>query len=153
MVDSNYRAPGIVHRRLLNPLLGVLAGRGVLPGGTVLLEVPGRVSGRVRSVPLTPFTSGDRRYLISPRGATDWVRNLRAAEGRAVLRAGAAERIRATELSADDAVPVLQSYLRELGRMAKVFFDDLTPDSSAAEIAAVAHRYPVFVLAGDGSAP
>ncbi|MEU6696771.1 deazaflavin-dependent nitroreductase [Pseudonocardia sp. NPDC046786] len=152
MVDSNYRAPGIVHRKLLNPLLGKLAGRGVLPGGTVVLVVPGRVSGRLRTVPLTPFAGAGGRFLISPRGETDWVRNLRAAGGHAALRAGTTERIRATELSHDAAVPVLQSYLRELGGMAKVFFDDLTPDSSAAEIAAVAHRYPVFVLAGDGAA-
>lgn len=153
MVDSNCRAPGIVHRKLLNPLLGRLAGRGVLPGGTVVLVVPGRVSGQVRTVPLTPFRSAGRRFLISPRGETDWVRNLRAAGGHAALRAGATERIRATELSHDAAVPVVQFYLRELGRLATVFFDDLTPDSSAADIAAVVHRYPVFDVTGDGAAP
>ncbi|BBG04162.1 MULTISPECIES: hypothetical protein [Pseudonocardia] len=153
MVDRNYRAPGIVHRRLLNPLLGTLAGRGVLPGGTAVLVVPGRISGRIRRIPLTPFTSDGRRYLISPRGETDWVRNLRAAGGHGALRAGATERIRATELAPGAAVPVLQAYLRELGRAARMFFDDLTPDSSAAEVAAAAHRHPIFEFTGDGPAP
>ncbi|ANY05662.1 nitroreductase/quinone reductase family protein [Pseudonocardia sp. HH130630-07] len=145
MSDRPYRPPGVFSRRILNPLVGALATRGVLPGGTVVLAVAGRVSGEIRSVPLTPFTADGRRCLVSPRGDTDWVRNLRASGGAAELRSGGGpERIRAVELDRAGAVPVLRSYLRGLGRSAGLLFPGLSDTASDEEITAAAHRHPVF---------
>ncbi|MEQ3548882.1 nitroreductase/quinone reductase family protein [Pseudonocardia nematodicida] len=146
MDHRHYRAPGRLSR-MLNPLVVALVQRGRLPGATAVLAVPGRVSGRERTVPLTPVTVGGRRYLISPRGETDWVLNLRAAGGRAELRAGAVtDPVLAMEQSPVTAVPVLRAYLDGLGRSAGLLFDDIGPGSSDAEITAAAHRHPVFEL-------
>jgi hypothetical protein len=147
MGDHHYRAPGFLSRRLLNPVVAALAERGAPVGGAVVLAVPGRVTGQVRTVPLTPVTIDGRRYLISPRGETDWVRNLRAAGGIGALRTGGEpERVRAVEQGVEAAVPVLQAYVRGLGRGAGLLFDDITAGSTETEVAAAAPRHPVFEL-------
>lgn len=147
MSDRDYRAPGLLVRRVLNRLVGALARRGITPGDTAVLAVCGRRSGTVRTVPLTPVLLDGTRHLISPRGETDRVRNLRAAGGSAELRGrGGAEPVSATELDATAAVPVLRAYLRGLGRAAGMLFDGLGPASTDAELAAAAPRHPVFAL-------
>ena len=147
MSDRDYRAPGMLVRRLLNPLVGALAQRGIPPGATAVRAVRGRRSGTVRTVPLTPVLLGGTRHLISPRGETDWVLNLRAAGGSAELRGrGGAEPVSATELDAAAAVPVLRAYVRGLGRVAGMLFDDVGPASTDAEFAVAARRHPVFAL-------
>jgi hypothetical protein len=87
-----------------------------------------------------------RRYLVSPRGETDWVRNLRAA-GEGELRVGRkAEPFRADELADDDKVAVLRAYLRRWKVEVGVFFDGRSADSTDDELRAIAPRHPVFVL-------
>ncbi|MEJ8278354.1 nitroreductase/quinone reductase family protein [Pseudonocardia spirodelae] len=147
-MSRDYRAPGPLVRRVLNPLVGALARRGLAPGDTAVLAVRGRRSGTLHTTPLTPVEVDGTRHLISPRGETDWVRNLRAAGGAAELRSGGrTEPVAATELDTAAAVPVLRAYLDGLGRAAAVLFDDVAPGASDAELAAAAPRHPVFALA------
>jgi len=82
ILDNGHMAPyirtGFVLQHLIGPMLGRL---GVVP----TLVVPGRLTGRVQVVPVTPFEVDGARYLMAPQGLTQWARNLRAG-GRAQLR-------------------------------------------------------------------
>jgi hypothetical protein len=74
-----------------------------------------------------------------------WVRNVRAAAEVELRRGGTAERCLAQEATADEAVPVLRSYLRQFRLVVGPYFD-VTPSSPDAEFAAEAPRHPVFLL-------
>lgn len=125
-----------------------LADRGVSVMGASSLTVVGRKTGRQQRIPVNPLVLGDAEYLVSPRGNTQWVRNIRAA-GTATLRVGRRSRdVTVRELpEADAAKPkVLQAYLRRWNSQAAAYFDGLTPDSSMAEFAGKAALFPVFLV-------
>ena len=88
------------------------------------------------------------RYLVAPRGRTQWVRNLEAA-GSGELRVGRrVETFRAIPVADADKVGILRDYLRHWKMEVGVFFDGVGPDAGDAEIAAIAPGYPVFMIAG-----
>lgn len=143
---ARYLAPGAVTRRVLNPVVGTLVKLGLTPFGASIVEVRGRVSGQWRAVPVNVLTVDGRRYLVAPRGHTQWVRNLRAAgEGR--LRRGRRhEPFTATEVADADKGPVLRAYLDRFGREVGQFFEGLTPQATDADLAGVAAGFPVFAI-------
>lgn len=145
----HYLAPGPFTRHVMNPLVAGLTRLGIPLAGSAVLGVRGRRSGELRTVPVNPLRHDGVRYLVAARGETQWVRNLRVA-GEAELRVGRrTERVGATELTEPGAVtPVLREYLRRWAWEVGAFFDGVDADSSDDELAAVAHRHPVFVLAG-----
>jgi F420H(2)-dependent quinone reductase len=74
-----YREPPAVVVRVLNPMVRFLVRRlGLDLKVKRVLEVRGRKSGEWRNFPVNELFVGERRYLVSPRGETQWVRNLRA---------------------------------------------------------------------------
>ena len=84
------------------------------------------------------------RYLVAPRGRTQWVRNLQVA-GEGELRVGRrVETFPATEVADADKGPILRAYLDRWGWEVGRFFDDLSKDSDDAAVAAVAPDFPVF---------
>jgi hypothetical protein len=90
------------------------------------------------------LTHDGRRYLVAPRGETQWVRNLRAA-GTGELRVGRrAESFRGRELADDEKVPVLRAYLRRWKAEVGIFFEGTGPDSSDDQILAIAPKHPAF---------
>lgn len=127
-----------------NRLVARLNRLGLSLWGSQNLAVRGRRSGAWQVVPVNPLELDGARYLVAPRGATQWVRNLRAA-GEAELRLGrGCERMRAVELADDDKPAVLRAYLARWLFEVKAFFPGLGPDASDAALRAVAGRYPVF---------
>ena len=101
-MPERYKQPGWFTRHVFNSLVAALTGLGVSVLGSRVLAVKGRKSGEWRTTPVNVLQVGDRRYLVSPRGQTQWVRNLRAA-GEAKLRLGRkTEDVRATELPDGD---------------------------------------------------
>jgi deazaflavin-dependent oxidoreductase (nitroreductase family) len=132
--------------RFFNRLVGWLVRRGVSVAGARVLAVRGRRSGEWRTTVLNPLELDGERYLVAPRGTTQWVRNLRAAGGGELRIGRRAEAFEADELADADKAPVLRAYLErwawEVGR----FFDDLDADSDDAALAAVAPGFPVFRL-------
>ena len=144
----HYQAPGVVTRRVMNPLVAGLTRLGLPLAGSAVLGVRGRSSGEVRTTPVNPLTLDGQRYLVSARGHGEWVRNLRVA-GEAELRVGRrVERVAAVELDDAAKAPVLRAYLRAWAWEVGAFFDGITADSSDAELAEVASRHPVFVIRG-----
>jgi deazaflavin-dependent oxidoreductase (nitroreductase family) len=114
--------------------------------GSRVLSVRGRKSGLPRETVVNLLDLDQRRFLVAPRGHTQWARNLRAA-GTAQLRVGRrVETITASELPDADKLPVLREYLRRWGWEVGQFFEGLDKSSSDADLAAVAPDFPVFAL-------
>ena len=112
--------------------------------GSRILTVVGRRSGEPRSTVVNPLPFDGHRYLVAPRGTTDWVRNLRAA-GRAELRLGRRrEQVVAVELQDEAKVPLLREYLRRWAFEVGAFFDGVGADATDEELAAIAPKHPVF---------
>lgn len=83
---THYRRPGWFTRKVVNPVTAGLTRMGFSVAGSRVLRVRGRSSGQPRSNPVNVLTLNGKRYLVSPRGQSDWVRNLRAAgEGELVV--------------------------------------------------------------------
>ncbi len=132
--------------RVLNRGFAVLHALGVFPDYMVTLRVVGRRSGRPVSFPLAMARLGGERYLVSMLGEdVNWVRNVRAAGGRAVLRHGRTESVRLVEVDADERAPILKEYLRIApGARPHVA---VGKDDPVVQFEKVAARYPVFRIA------
>lgn len=118
---------------------------GIAPAGMHVLAVRGRRSGLPRTTTVNLIEHEGRRWLVAPYGEVAWVRNVRAAGEVELRRAGAAERCLTREATADEAVPVLRSYLRQLRLLVGPYFD-VTLASPDAAFAGEAPRHPVFLL-------
>jgi len=141
---DHYRAPGWFTRNVFNKLVAFLTRQGFSVLGSRILAVKGRTSGQWRTTPVNLLTYDGRRFLVAPRGATQWVRNLRAV-GTGELRLGrGAEPFRGRELTDDEKVPILRAYLKRWKAEVGIFFDGTGPDSSDEELLAIAPNHPAF---------
>jgi len=143
------RVPSVVH--LLGPLVKRLLGIGLPFGPNVLLTVRGRTSGQPRTFPVAILEHEGRRFVQSPFGEVNWVRNLRATPEATVSKGRTTEVVVATELTAEQAGPILRAalspYLRS--RMTRAVlgkFFDLRADATAEDYIAEARRHPMFEL-------
>ena len=144
---AHYRQPGWFTRNVFNRLIGWLTRCGLSVWGSRVLEVPGRRTGEPRRVPVNLLTLDGVEYLVSPRGHGQWVRNVRANDGRLDLLLGKRRTHHvATELPDDEKVDVLRAYLRRWKFEVGQFFDGVDADSSDDTIAAIAPNHPVFRL-------
>src|SRR3984957_3796162 len=146
--SPHYQAPGWMTRHVANPLMRDLTRFGLSVRGSRGLETRGRQSGQARRTPVNLLVFDGHEYLVAPRGETEWVRNVRADGGRLVLILGRRRESRtATEIPVADRVPVLREYLRRWAKETGVFFGGVGADASDAELAAIAPRHPMFLLA------
>jgi deazaflavin-dependent oxidoreductase (nitroreductase family) len=144
---TGYREPGFLTTRIMNPLVLVMMRRGLSVWGSRILETRGRRSGLPRRTPVNLLEVEGRHYLVSPRGETDWVRNVRADEGRLTLVLGRRRDERIAEELADSAkVPVLRAYLRKWKMEVGVFFDGVTSQSPEQDVTRITPDHPVFLL-------
>ena len=138
--------------RMLNRVWATVGSSGIISKALVTLEVTGRKSGRTISLPVVMVVVDGQRYLVSMLGNDgQWVRNVRAAGGRAVLRSGGREAIHLDEVPIDQRPPILQAYLQcAPGARPHVPVDKDGPLAAFAQIAAA---FPVFrVVAHPGYA-
>ncbi|MEU6476948.1 nitroreductase family deazaflavin-dependent oxidoreductase [Streptomyces sp. NPDC047017] len=128
----------------LNGVIGWLARHGLSLAGSAELSVRGRKSGTLQRIPVNPHTHEGAQYLVSARGHSQWVRNMRAAGG-GQLRVGRKVReFTVVELPDAEKLPVLRTYLERWGWQVDQFFQGVTARSSDEEIAAAAADHPVF---------
>ncbi len=129
--------------RLQNRATAVAFAAGIWPRRAATLEVRGRRSGRVISFPVAIADYEGERYLVAMLGVnTNWVRNLRAAQGRAVLRHGRREGVRLEEVAAESRPPILRRYLELApGARAHIPIDRHAPLD---EFEQIAPQVPVF---------
>lgn len=131
---------------LLNRCSAAIHALGIAKDYLVTLEVRGRRSGRMVSLPLVMVVVEGQRYLVSMLGANvDWVRNVKAAGGNATLRHGRREEVRLEEVPSERRAPVLKAYLQKApGARPHIAVDKNAP---LAEFEEVAAQYPVFRVA------
>lgn len=124
----------------------MIASSGIAPNWIATLEVTGRKSGRVVALPVVIAIVDGQRYLVSMLGEdVQWVRNVRAAGGKAVLRSGGRRAIQLEEVPTDQRAPILKAYLqRAPGARAHVPVDK---DAPLAEFEKIAAAFPVFRVA------
>ena len=120
-----YLKPPAFQRKVFNKLAMLT---GIM--GTQTLEVTGRRSGKKMTVPVIPVEYGDARYVVSTRGESKWVKNLRAASGECTIRGrGKNETLLATEIPVEERPPVIEAYKKKAGREVNQYFAKL-PDPS-----------------------
>jgi deazaflavin-dependent oxidoreductase (nitroreductase family) len=138
--------------KIMNRASATVASTGVTGNYMVTLEVTGRKSGRVISLPLVLAIVDGQRYAVSMLGENvDWVRNARAAGGRAVLRHGRREHIRFEEVPVGQRAPILKAYLqRAPGARPHI---PVHKDAPLSEFATIAATLPVFRVLADDPRP
>ena len=145
--DGGYRKPGPLVRRVFNPMVVGLMQLGISLKGSRILEVKGRRTGLARRTPVNLLRHGGNEYLVSPRGNTQWVRNLRAGDGQVTLVLGRRHWERwAKEVPDEDKLEVLRAYLRNWKVEVGTFFDGLGADAPDPELAHIAPLHPIFRL-------
>ena len=129
---------------LFNRAVGWLTKMGLPLAGSRVLSVRGRTSGEWRSTPVNPVRVGGERYLVSPRGHTQWVRNIRVSGGGRLASGRRTEDFRAEEVADGEKPTILRAYLKawawEVGR----FFEDVDASSPDARLREIAPDFPVF---------
>ena len=141
---AKYVRPDWFTKHLFNPAVALATKLGLSLRGSRVLAVRGRKSGEWRETPVNPLSFDGARYLVAPRGTTQWVRNLRVARTGELRLGRRAEPFAAEELPDAEKVALLREYLRHWKFEAGMFFDGRTADSSDEELAAIAPDHPVF---------
>ena len=139
-----FRAPTL-GERLFNRAFGFLVGLGLGFPYTYLLQVRGRKSGKIYSTPVDLLELNGRKFLVAPRGRTQWVRNAEAA-GEVTLKKGRTVltfRLRALEQP--EKLPVLKAYLDSFRREVQRYFP-LPAGSPPEAFEKLAPDYPAFEL-------
>jgi deazaflavin-dependent oxidoreductase (nitroreductase family) len=141
----HFKRPGWFTKNVFNRLVALFTGMGLSVWGSRVLEVRGRSTGQWRQTPVNLLTHEGQRFLVAPRGHTQWVRNLRVSgEGR--LRLGRrTEPFTAAEVLDDgEKAAVLRAYLARWKAEVGVFFEGVGPDSPEEELRRIAPNHPVF---------
>jgi deazaflavin-dependent oxidoreductase (nitroreductase family) len=148
---DHYAKPGFFTQHVFNGLVGWLTRRGLSVWGSRVLEVPGRTTGEPRRVPVNLLAHDGQQYLVSPRGNGQWVRNVRANDGRLdLLLGGHRTHHVAHELADADKVEVLRAYLARWKFEVGQFFDGVDASSSDERLLSIAPNHPVFRLDAAG---
>ena len=143
-MPADYQRPGWFTKHVFNPIVGGLTRLGVSLVGSRVLEVRGRKSGEWRRTPVNPLEFEGERYIVSPRGETQWVRNLRAS-GQGRLRKGLGrEEFTATELPDEEKLPLLRAYLKKWAWEVGAFFQGVGADAPDDDLRRIAPLHPVF---------
>ena len=143
MSETRYVKPA-KSDHIFNGAVARLTRLGISVYGSRVLFVRGRKSGELRSNPVNPLVVDGSRYLVAPRGNTQWVRNLRVA-GEGELRIGRrVEPFSATEIG-DDAKPaILRPYLKRWKWEVGIFFDGVDAKAPEEKLREIAPGYPIF---------
>ena len=140
----HYKRPGWFTKRVFNPIVAGLTRLGISVLGSRILRVRGRTSGKWRTTPVNLLTFEAKRYLVAPRGETQWVKNIRKA-GRGELQLGRkTEAISVVELPDEEKPDLLRAYLKRWKAEVGVFFGGVGADSPEEDVRRIAPDHPVF---------
>jgi len=129
--------------RWLNQFQARWSGLGLPPKLMAALEVPGRSSGRNRSTAVVITPVAGRRYLVSMLGPqSDWVQNVEAAHGKAVIRQRRRRRVHLALVPPEERAPILREYVRVASSGRQHF--PVAVDAPLSEFQTIAERYPVY---------
>lgn len=140
----HFQRPGWFTTHVFNRVVAILTRLGISVWGSRILRVRGRTSGEWRRTPVNLLTSQGARYLVAPRGHTQWVRNLRATPRGELVLGRRAEPFTAVEVPDAEKPPILRAYLRRWQFEVGVFFGGVSADSPEEELRRIAPDHPVF---------
>jgi deazaflavin-dependent oxidoreductase (nitroreductase family) len=141
---DRYLEPGWFTRNIFNRTIRGLTRIGISVAGSRELRVRGRKSGEWRSTPVNLMTIDADRYLVSPRGTTQWVRNIRVSNAGELRVGRRTEAFTIAEVPDAEKTPVLREYIRRWGWEVGAFFENVDKSSSDADLARIAPGFPVF---------
>jgi deazaflavin-dependent oxidoreductase (nitroreductase family) len=150
MAGERYLRPGWFTRHVFNGAVAGLTRLGISVAGSRELRVRGRTSGEWRTVPVNLLTIGGTRYLVAPRGTTQWVRNIRAAGGGELRLGRRIEEFSVQELADAAKAPVLREYVRRWGWELGSFFEGVDKSATDDDLARIAPGFPVFEVSSTG---
>ena len=140
----SFRAPSAAER-IFNRLFGILVGLGIGFPYNYLLQVRGRKTGKLYSSPIDLLELGGKRFLVAPRGRTQWVRNAEAA-GEIVLKCGSkVQRFRLRAIPEPERLEILKAYLDRFKVQVQRYFP-IPAGSPAEAFAPIVSYYPAFEL-------
>ncbi len=139
-----FRAPS-AGERFFNSMFGFLVGLGFGPAFIYLLEVRGRKSGRIYSTPVNVMPLDGKRYMVAPRGRTQWVRNAEAAGEVTLKRGSKRETVRLRQLEGAEKLRILKAYLDTYKSVVQKYFS-IPAGSPVEAFAEIAENHPAFEL-------
>jgi F420H(2)-dependent quinone reductase len=139
-----FRKPTALERAF-NRAFGFLVGLGFGLKHNYLLEVRGRKSGKLYSTPIDLLEFGGKRYLVAPRGRTQWVRNAEVAGEIALKKGSYLQSFRLKPIADADKPPLLKAYLDNFKPTVQRYFP-VSAGSDASAFVGIAANYPVFEL-------
>lgn len=129
----------------MNRLMMAVQRLGIPTGPAMVLTVPGRKSGQLRSTPMTPFQFDGGLYVVAGYPGADWAANARAAGIGTLSRGRRSRKVRIVELSASQARPVLREFAAKVPvGVAFAKRSGMVRDGTADEFEALAGRVAVF---------
>ena len=142
---THYREPGWFTKNVFNRSVAGATRLGISVLGSRVLRVRGRKSGEWRSTPVNLLTFDGTQYLVAPRGETQWVRNLRASDGKGELLLGKkVEPFQAVELPDEEKIEILRAYLKRWKVEVGQFFEGVNANSPEEDVRRIAPDHPVF---------
>jgi deazaflavin-dependent oxidoreductase (nitroreductase family) len=143
-MTERYLKPGAFTQQVFNRTVAWFTAAGVSVMGSRVLRVRGRTSGEWRETPVNLLTLDGAKYLVAPRGHTQWVKNLRVAGGGELRVGRRTETFTAEELPDAGKPPVIRAYLKKWKWEVGQFFENLDENSSDERLLAEAPGFPVF---------
>src|SRR4030081_2337194 len=131
---AHYQRPGWFTQNRFTVIVPGFTRAGISVWGSRVLRVRGRTSGEWRSAPVNLLTFEGKRYLVAPRGQTQWVRNLRVRREGELMLGKKVEPFRGVEVPDNEKIPILRAYLKKWRAELGIFFQGVGPDSSDDEI-------------------
>ena len=143
-MDARFQQPGWFTKNVFNRLVAGLTKLGISVAGSRVLEVRGRKSGEWRRTPVNLLTHKGDRYLVAPRGHTQWVKNLRASGNGRLVLGRRSEEFSANEVGEEEKPALLRAYLKKWKWEVGAFFDGVGADSSEDELRRISPDHPAF---------
>lgn len=143
-MEQRFQEPGWFTKNVFNRLVAALTKLGISVAGSRVLEVKGRKSGEWRRTPVNLLTHEGNRYLVAPRGHTQWVKNLRVSGNGRLVLGRRSEEFSATEVGEEEKPTLLRAYLKKWKWEVGAFFDGVGADSSEDELRRIAPDHPAF---------
>ena len=151
MPADRYIKPGLFTTWVFNPAVAFLARRlGLSMKGARVLSVQGRKTGEWHSTPVNPLSFAGQRYLVAPRGETQWVRNIRVSREARLTLGRKTDTVHVVEVPDSEKPPILRAYLEEWAWEVNQFFGGVGADASDDALARIAPQHPVFRIVSPG---
>jgi deazaflavin-dependent oxidoreductase (nitroreductase family) len=143
-VPRDFKEPNAIDR-IINRAFGLMLNLGIGLSHNYLLEVRGRKSGRTYATPVNVLEHEGRKYLVAPRGYTQWVRNAEASGEATLVRGAKRERVKLLAVAHEAKAELLKIYLDRFKLTVQRYFP-IPAGSPAKAFEPLAVRYPIFEL-------